>query len=883
MFKDITIKGLALAVLFLTGVESMLAQPFWSEDFADQATATTNWVNGGTNPGAEDWTWTTNPTAGYQGGVPGFSAPTVANGYFYFNSDANGENNPHDVTLTGTGVPVDCSGKTNVELSFFSQYAKFNASATAYVGVSTDGINFTYKEVLGQVPADNLFEGEVTVALPEADNQPQVWIQFRWVGDWEYHWKVDDLELSASVGPIPCDQNPDAIICDNFEDYNLGNISPQSPWWLPWSLNENGADNAVVSTEQASQGTKSMKVVQNDDQLLLLGNKTAGRYSLKWKMYVPTGNAAYINVQTDQNNPGASNANFSAQIYFNANGTTTFDIPTPALEGAYPQGEWFNLEFTFDLDNNLCKVFLNGALLRAFAYPQALGAIDFYGADATYIFYVDEVEYVELPAIVYNADNCASAVDLTQYFGQQPDLPQTTGLFDNTNASVDPSDPFINCWAENVSGATDVVNGSMWYTFTGDGGSYHIETVPCNATNYIGSAQNLPGDTQMAIFTGECGDYTLVECNDDLDITGNPDFRAGIDFQTTSGTTYYILIDGFQGDNGIVATGEFCIEITQEAAVNCSNAQAGTYSSGTGFLCFGRNINTLITLDDPDQWLIPQNGPVNGMAWVITTVPVPANTWPPSLGASYLGATNGYLQTPFVLGLNNTGGFPAGVYYFTPILVGGGIDLNPNNAVVNVTETDISQGCFFLGESQAVTILPFLDEIQAVGLPTNETVPPGNNGAIELIVEGGLPGYVQDPGLYIITWSNGATGFNLTGLAGGDYEVTISDPSGCVDDFVTTVTVGTTVGTNDPASVKQLSVNPNPAVDQVVLKLELESAADVRIELVNTLGQTMQTINSGKVSGLNQTVLLNNCATGTYFLRVVIDGETAVRRIQVQR
>ncbi|MCC6411984.1 MAG: hypothetical protein IT270_10015, partial [Saprospiraceae bacterium] len=770
MLKFATIKGFAFAVLFLTCLNTAFAQTFWTESFSDQASSTANWVNGGTNAGTIDWAWTDNIAAG--GFQPGnFGAPTASTGYMWFDSDANGQAT-HDVTLTGTGNPADCSGKTNVHLKFYTYFRTITGSDVVTVGVSTDGVNFTYKslpvldaliaETTGNLPASR-YDGYLDVALPEADGQAQVWIQFRYQGTFEYYWKVDDLELYENI-VVTCDQNPMAIICDNLESYTVGPVSPQATWWLPWDLNDASAVSGEVSTDFASQGTQSMKIVQDDDQMLLLGNKAAGRYSLKWKQYVPAGNAAYINVQTDQDNPGAATANFSTQIYFNVDGTTTFDIPLPATESTYPQGEWFQLEFIFDLDNNLAKVFLDGALLRAYAYTQNLGAIDFYGADALHVFYVDEVEYVELAPIVFNVDDCGAAVDLTQYFGQLPGVAQTTGLFDNSNATVDPSDPAVDCWNEAVPGA-DIVDGSMWYTFTGDGANYHIETVPCNATNYIGTAQDDAGDTQMAIYTGSCGQFSLVTCNDDLFGDGMPDWRAGLDLQTNSGTTYYILVDGFNAA-GVVATGEYCIEITQEAAVNCANGAVGTYEvANDGNVCWNINLNTLITLD-AESFLIPQNGPVMGMIWALSSAPVPAGTWPPSLGASYIGST-GYLQTPFAVGLLNNGSFPAGTYYVTPLIVGGAVDINPANTTLNLTETDVTNGCFFVGESVAVTLLPVLDEIQAVGDVINETVPPGNNGVIELTVEGGYPGFIQDPSSYVITWSNGDSGNPIDGLAGG--------------------------------------------------------------------------------------------------------------------
>lgn len=179
------------------------AQTFWSETFSDSAAVASGWTSGGSNAGPEDWSWTSDPLAGFQDpDVPPFSAPTAATGYVYFNSDANGENNPHDITLTNSGAPVDCSGRSNVQLRFHAQYMEFNTDARAWVGVSTDGVNFTDREVFAGAEEDELIQSTVDLALPEADGQPQVWLRFRWQGNWEYHWKIDDVELLEGLVPV---------------------------------------------------------------------------------------------------------------------------------------------------------------------------------------------------------------------------------------------------------------------------------------------------------------------------------------------------------------------------------------------------------------------------------------------------------------------------------------------------------------------------------------------------------------------------------------------------------------------------------------------------------------------------------------------------------
>ena len=529
-----TFKGLVAALMLVLGLQVSFAQtPFWTETF-NAAT----WTQSGTNPGTEDWTWTTDLLAGFQNpAIPGFGSPTASTGYYYFNSDGNGEGNAHDVQLTGPATPINCTGKSDVHMTFYTQYL-FADENNISVGVSTDGTNFTYTQLLATLPANAIAEGVADLDVDIADGQPQVWIQFRYVGTWQYHWKLDDITMYEYVAPVhdvtfqvdasqitvdpggmriagsfsgwsdvlmtdqgngiwtatvaleegstheykfkngaggwesgqaacgvddnnggfnrvvtvgseetvlpavcfnscsscvvPCALDPNSIICDDFETYNVGNVSPQSPHWTPWDLNDaaGNATGAEVSTEFVSNGTKSLKIKQDDDQLLKLGNKSTGRYSLAWKYYVPTGKATYFNIQTDELVPGAGFAN---EVYFRTTGIVEQVAPLPAASDSFPFNTWFPVKMIIDLDNDIAKLFVNGNLLRAWEYTGNFGAIDFYGADATYTAYIDEVEYVQLPTLVYNVDFCDAAVDLTLFFGQA--LPQTTGIYDNTNAN----------------------------------------------------------------------------------------------------------------------------------------------------------------------------------------------------------------------------------------------------------------------------------------------------------------------------------------------------------------------------------------------------------------------------------------------------------------
>ena len=189
-----------LFVMTMVGLNSATAQ-FWSYDFGDEAAFATDWVKGGTNDGPEVWTWSNDPAAVTALPEPDFASTTVDNGFMLFNSDANGEGFPYDAMVTTTS-PIDCSAANSVFLQFETQYAHFYGP-TASVGVSTDGVVFTYYTVLADVVQNAVTAvSVVTVELPAAANQSAVWIQFRWQGEWEYVWKVDDVNL-FDTDPTP--------------------------------------------------------------------------------------------------------------------------------------------------------------------------------------------------------------------------------------------------------------------------------------------------------------------------------------------------------------------------------------------------------------------------------------------------------------------------------------------------------------------------------------------------------------------------------------------------------------------------------------------------------------------------------------------------------
>lgn len=229
------------------------------------------------------------------------------------------------------------------------------------------------------------------------------------------------------------------------------------------------------------------------------------------------------------------------------------------------------------------------------------------------------------------------------------------------------------------------------------------------------------------------------------------------------------------------------------------------------------NTNGLLDLVDDASFVLPNEGPIFGLAWAISSAPVPAGIYP-SDASGYLGST-GFLDAPFAVGYQNVGpdaqGFQFGIYYATPVVVGGGTIVDPSMAI-SIGNVDPSGGCDSTGASTQIFFLPLLDDITA-------TVTTGS-GTVNLTPAGGLPALLGDDALYVYQWSNGATTEDLAGVPAGTYTCVVSDVSGCALEAIVTATV-TTSATKDPAAVQSFIVSPNPTSGTVMVNLTLASAS----------------------------------------------------------
>jgi hypothetical protein len=163
-------------------------------------------------------------------------------------------------------------------------------------------------------------------------------------------------------------------------------------------------------------------------------------------------------------------------------------------------------------------------------------------------------------------DLCADASNIGEIFGTGVGVVQLSDAYSNVGATVSDSDPEDGweCFGEpDGGGDSPSVDNNIWFTFEGDGNPYVVLANDCNGT--LGDEYIFAGDTQFALYSGECGNLVPVACNDDSPDAVQGNYFSELEFETEDGVTYYLMVDGFDWtDLGEApAEGSFCLQVTQ--------------------------------------------------------------------------------------------------------------------------------------------------------------------------------------------------------------------------------------------------------------------------------------------------------------------------------
>jgi len=123
-----------------------------------------------------------------------------------------------------------------------------------------------------------------------------------------------------------------------------------------------------------------------------------------------------------------------------------------------------------------------------------------------------------------------------------------------------------------LPGCIDGFGNGVWYQFT-----------PASSGLLLVDTFGSDFDTGLAAYTGGCGSFTEIACNDDSD-----GVTSALSFPVTAGTTYYLLAGGYDGHVGnlvfhlnCLTPPAFNVQPTNIAVVVSSNATFTTVISGT--------------------------------------------------------------------------------------------------------------------------------------------------------------------------------------------------------------------------------------------------------------------------------------------------------------
>jgi hypothetical protein len=206
-----------------------------------------------------------------------------------------------------------------------------------------------------------------------------------------------------------------ALYEDDFESYNAGDyLAVENPtWWTTWSGLPGSGEDAVISSDYANSGVNSAKVAGTTDAILMLGNKTSGKYQLTFKILVPTGFGGYYNFQHYES-PGIE---WAFEVYFGATGAGYLNAGSNSVAGFnYAHDTWIEVANVIDLTNDWTELYIDGNLIYEWPFSwQAstqsgllqMGGVDFYagaptGETATYYF--EDMVFESVPEALYEDD-----------------------------------------------------------------------------------------------------------------------------------------------------------------------------------------------------------------------------------------------------------------------------------------------------------------------------------------------------------------------------------------------------------------------------------------------------------------------------------------------
>jgi len=258
---------------------------------------------------------------------------------------------------------------------------------------------------------------------------------------------------------------------DDFESYTAGQqlACQDSINWTTFFGNPcDPVEDPYISTNYSLTGTKSVKIVQNNDLVKLFGSHTSGYWIISFWIYIPSGKAGYFNTLTGFTpNP----YQWGMECYFDLGGVGRL-LNGGTVNFNWETNTWQFVKLIIDLDMDQARFWFDETLISTWQWSRngvldlQLEASDFFGATANDEMYIDNYVFVNPPLTIppLLAPTNLSAMEI---FNPDPQVQLTWQ--DNSNYE----------YAFNILRKDGPLFGS---------GSFEpIGTAPKNATMYIDS------------------------------------------------------------------------------------------------------------------------------------------------------------------------------------------------------------------------------------------------------------------------------------------------------------------------------------------------------------------------------------------------------------
>jgi len=185
-------------------------------------------------------------------------------------------------------------------------------------------------------------------------------------------------------------------------------------WWTTWSDAPGGAEDGVISTDEALSPVQSCLISGTNDQVLKLGNKTSGVYIFSVNYYIPSGFGGYNNMQHYE----APGNEWAYEVYFGAatgseNGYMYAGGPD-AIPFTFAHDTWIKLETWVDLDEDMAVFMIDDEIIAEWQFSlqaqgdpgtKQIGGINLYAGAPdgdTPKYYFDDVAFIVLDPGVTN-------------------------------------------------------------------------------------------------------------------------------------------------------------------------------------------------------------------------------------------------------------------------------------------------------------------------------------------------------------------------------------------------------------------------------------------------------------------------------------------------